>query len=91
MSERSFEPLLVTIAVTTHNRSDLLQRALRGAFAQTYAKLEILVSDDASTDNTRELMEAVIDRDSATCGSRSRRVSRAISRTHSTTQPASRS
>lgn len=61
MSERSFEPLLVTIAVTTHNRSDLLQRALRGAFAQTYAKLEILVSDDASTDNTRELMEAVID------------------------------
>jgi glycosyltransferase involved in cell wall biosynthesis len=61
VSARSFEPFLVTIAVTTHNRSDMLQRALRGAFAQTYPKLQILVSDDASIDDTRELMEAVSD------------------------------
>lgn len=61
MTGRCFEPDLVTIAITTHNRSGLLQRALRGALAQTYPKLEILVSDDASTDDTQELMEKVKD------------------------------
>lgn len=61
MAERYFESKLVTIAITTHNRSDLLQRALRGALAQTYAKLEVLVSDDASTDDTPALIEKVQD------------------------------
>jgi glycosyltransferase involved in cell wall biosynthesis len=61
LAERCFEPSLVTIAVTTHNRSALLQRALHGAFAQTYPKLEILVSDDASTDDTQGLMGKVSD------------------------------
>lgn len=61
MAERSFEPRLVTIAVTTHNRSNLLERALQGVFAQTYPKLEILVSDDASTDDTQELMKQISD------------------------------
>lgn len=61
MSERSFEPYLVTVAITTHNRSALLKRALEGVLAQTYEKLEILVSDDASTDDTPELMAQVRD------------------------------
>lgn len=56
MPERFFEPLLVTVAITTHNRSNLLQRALHGSFAQSYSRLEILVSDDASTDETPQLM-----------------------------------
>jgi len=61
MEERQYEPLLVTVAVTTHNRSDLLERALRSVFAQTYTRLEILVSDDASTDATPQLMARIQD------------------------------
>lgn len=58
---RCFEPFLVTIAITTHNRRALLERALAGAMAQTYTKLEIIVSDNASTDGTPELMARVRD------------------------------
>lgn len=61
MGERSFEPLLVTVAITTHNRSALAERAVKGALAQTYPKLEVLVSDDASTDGTQDMMERVED------------------------------
>ncbi len=61
MEERRYEPLLVTVAITTHNRSKLLRRALDGALAQTYPSLEVLVSDDASTDDTPALMGAVSD------------------------------
>jgi len=61
MQQRSCEPFLVTVAVTTHNRCDLLGRALQSVFAQTYAPLEILVSDDASTDSTPERMAKIDD------------------------------
>lgn len=42
----------VTIGVPTVNRSSLALRAIRSALAQTYSNLEVLVSDDASTDDT---------------------------------------
>jgi len=61
MEDRLFQPALVTVAITTHNRSPLLQRALQGVLAQTYANLDVLVSDDASTDDTPELMARVDD------------------------------
>lgn len=61
MSERVFEPYLVTVAITTHNRSELLKRALAGVLSQSYSKLEILVSDDASNDETPQLMAEVDD------------------------------
>lgn len=48
---------LVTIAIPTHNRADTyLPEALRCALAQTYPHLEIIVSDNASTDGTRDLI-----------------------------------
>ena len=61
MEERFYKPKLVTLAITTHNRSTLMQRALAGALAQTYPDLEILVSDDASTDDTPQVMAKVHD------------------------------
>lgn len=59
MAERSFEPSLVTVAITTHNRCALLKRALASVLEQTYTNLEILVSDDASTDETQQAMANV--------------------------------
>jgi len=53
---------LVTIAMPTYNRADgYLPEALESALAQTYAPLQILVSDNCSTDGTTELVRSYDD------------------------------
>lgn len=52
---------LVTIAIPTFNRAELVEKCVRSAMAQTYPKLEILVSDNASTDGTVEMLRAIDD------------------------------
>jgi glycosyltransferase involved in cell wall biosynthesis len=47
--------------VPTINRSDLALRAIRSALAQTYVDIEVLVSDDASTDNTVQRIQEIRD------------------------------
>ena len=50
---------LVTIAIPTYNGADqYLADTLECALAQTYENLEIIVSDNGSTDNTTELVES---------------------------------
>lgn len=44
----------VSIAIPTYNRADKLERAVRSALAQTHSDLEVVVSDNASTDDTGE-------------------------------------
>ena len=46
---------LVSSIITTHNRADLLKRAIESVLNQTYKNIECLVVDDNSTDNTREV------------------------------------
>jgi glycosyltransferase involved in cell wall biosynthesis len=44
---------LVTIAIPTYNRADnYLQQSLTSALSQTYPNIEVIVSDNASTDHT---------------------------------------
>ncbi len=43
---------LVSILIPTFNREKYLGQALNSALAQTYKNIEIIVHDDASTDNT---------------------------------------
>ncbi len=47
---------LVSVYIPTHNRSELLLRAINSVLAQTYPKIEILICSDASTDNTDQMM-----------------------------------
>lgn len=52
---------LVTIAVPTMNRANLLRLTLESALNQTYRNIEILVSDNASEDGTWSLLQGVAD------------------------------
>lgn len=47
----------VTVVIPTHNRADLVKRAIRSVLAQTHPVAEVLVVDDASEDRTQEVLE----------------------------------
>jgi hypothetical protein len=46
----------VSIVLATYNRAELLPLALESALAQDHEDLEVLVMDDGSTDETREVL-----------------------------------
>jgi Glycosyltransferases, probably involved in cell wall biogenesis len=48
---------LVTFAVIAYNQEDFIRESVEGAFSQTYEPLEIVLSDDCSTDLTFEIMQ----------------------------------
>lgn len=50
---------LVTAIITTHNRLELLKRAIKSVYAQTYKEMELIVVDDASTDGTQAYCESL--------------------------------
>jgi glycosyltransferase involved in cell wall biosynthesis len=53
---------LVTIGMPTYNRANrYLREALESALAQTYPNLEIVVSDNGSTDNTESVVRSYAD------------------------------
>lgn len=53
---------LVTIGVPTYNRANrFLRQALNSALKQTYPNIEIVVSDNCSTDNTEEVVKSYND------------------------------
>jgi len=47
----------VSVIITTHNRSRFVCQALDSVLGQSFKDLEILVVDDGSTDNTREVLD----------------------------------
>ncbi|MGH8875583.1 MAG: glycosyltransferase family 2 protein, partial [Acidimicrobiia bacterium] len=46
----------VSVIIPTYNRSGLVGRALRSVMAQTYRDFEVIVIDDASTDDTAQVV-----------------------------------
>lgn len=55
---------MVSVGVPTYNRPDLLRRALEIITNQTYSNLEIIVSDNASTDlKVRQVVDEFASRD----------------------------
>jgi len=48
----------VAVVVVTFNRADLLGRTLDGLGAQTHQPDAVIVVDNASTDHTREVLDA---------------------------------
>lgn len=52
---------LVSVAVLCYNSSSTILETLDSIYIQTYSPIELIVSDDCSTDNTIEIVEQWID------------------------------
>jgi len=52
---------LISICIPTYNRAHYLRDAIESALAQTYPHLEVIVSDNASTDETMDLLATYAD------------------------------
>jgi len=51
---------LITIGIPTYNRADgFLREVIKSAINQTYSNVEIIVSDNCSTDNTEEVVKSI--------------------------------
>lgn len=60
MTATANEPL-VSVIIPTRNRAQLLRRSIASVLAQTYCNLEVIVVNDASTDQTREVLATIDD------------------------------
>jgi glycosyltransferase involved in cell wall biosynthesis len=56
----SEERPLITFALFAYNQEKYIREAVEGALAQTYSPLEIIFSDDCSSDRTFELIEEMV-------------------------------
>ena len=47
----------ISVIIPTYNRADLVQRAIKSVLNQTKKPNEIIVVDDGSTDNTKQILK----------------------------------
>lgn len=51
----------ITVAIPTHNRSQLLKLCMESVLSQDYAEFRVVVLDNASSDDTRDVVEGIGD------------------------------
>jgi len=52
---------LLTFAIVAYNQEQYIREAIEAAFAQTYETLQIILSDDCSSDHTFEIMKEMVE------------------------------
>lgn len=58
-TEKKKNPL-ISVILPTYNRARCLSRSINSVLNQTFSNLELIIVDDGSTDNTRELVKAFL-------------------------------
>lgn len=53
---------LITVLITTYNRSELLRHAIQSVLNQTLKDIEIIILDDASSDDTKSVVASYSDK-----------------------------
>lgn len=61
MNQEESNVPLVSVVLPTHNRAHLLGRAIHSVLGQSYRNVELLVVDDASTDDTAAVVASISD------------------------------
>lgn len=56
---RKFKKGLVSIILPTHNRADMLNRAIESIFSQSYKNMEIVIIANGCIDNTIEVVDSL--------------------------------
>lgn len=51
----------VSIIITTHNRQECIGSSIKNMLFQTYQAFELIIIDDASTDNTENIIKTITD------------------------------
>ncbi len=51
----------VSVIIPTHNRAETILASVNSVLSQTYQNIELIVVDDASTDNTNALIQSIND------------------------------
>lgn len=51
---------MITLALFAYNQEEYIKEAILGAFSQSYSPLQIILSDDCSTDSTFDLMKELV-------------------------------
>lgn len=52
---------LVSVVIPTHNREGIIKKSIVSVLNSTYSNIEVIVVDDGSVDNTREIVESIAD------------------------------
>lgn len=52
---------LVSVVLPTYNRAYCISRAITSVLNQSYSNLELIIIDDASSDNTGDIVKAIVD------------------------------
>ena len=49
---------LISVIIPTFNRRDTIKRSIDSVLSQDYDNIELIIVDDNSTDNTKEIVES---------------------------------
>ena len=53
----------ISVIIPTYNRANLIKNTIKGVINQTYTDWELLIVDDGSTDNTKEIVKELMSKD----------------------------